>query len=271
MATYINTLNSEQLANLLLIVNTLQNEGLTNVNDIAGILAVISKETNFKPVRESLNYSSEKDTTRVRAIFGDRLKKYKDAYLLKVLKSTNTIDGQKAFAEMIYNYEGNDLGNTTYGDGYKYRGGGFNQITGRYKYAKYGKILGIDLENNPDLINSPDIAIKCLKIFFDISQKTFPDLETKYNGKPNEFESIEDATGFYYHHNAGGGKNDAIIQKDSTGGRKKAFDRVPEIYDYITENNIAPRSTDSGQKKNTFLYLIVAGVIGYFIYKNYKK
>jgi predicted chitinase len=270
MATYINTLNSTQLDNLHLIVNELKNLGITNENDIAGILAVVSKETNFNPVRESLNYSSEKDTKRVRAIFGDRLDKYSDSYLFKVIKSTNTLDGQKAFGEMIYNYTGNDLGNNQFGDGYKFRGGGFNQITGRYKYKKYGDLMGVDLINNPDLINDPVNAIKIMKYFFDVSNSAYPNIATQYNGKTNEFDDINDATGYYYHHNAGGGKSMKTIIADTTGGRKKAFSRNEELLDYITEKNLV-NSKDTRQKKNTIIYITLATIIGYFIYKNYTR
>jgi putative chitinase len=52
------------------------------------------------------------------------------------------------------------LGNTEAGDGAKYKGRGFIQITGKANYAKAGQALGIDLVNNPELAARPDVAAK---------------------------------------------------------------------------------------------------------------
>lgn len=64
-------------------------------------------------------------------------------------------------------YEGRkDLGNTQPGDGLKFKGRGYIQITGRDVYDKAGKYLGIDLINNPLLAEDPVTAAKLVVYFF---------------------------------------------------------------------------------------------------------
>jgi predicted chitinase len=52
------------------------------------------------------------------------------------------------------------LGNTHAGDGIRYHGRGFIQITGRENYRRAGEALGIPLEQNPDLAADPKTAAR---------------------------------------------------------------------------------------------------------------
>ncbi|WP_151996162.1 peptidoglycan-binding protein [Buttiauxella massiliensis] len=72
----------------------------------------------------------------------------------------NTLPGQLPFSK----YE-NKLGNNNPGDGARYRGRGFVQLTGRENYEKYGKLLDIALAENPDSACAPEVAACLLAAF----------------------------------------------------------------------------------------------------------
>lgn len=58
-------------------------------------------------------------------------------------------------------YEGRkDLGNVMRGDGRRYKGRGIFQLTGRANYRAYGKAIGLDLENNPELAADPEVSVR---------------------------------------------------------------------------------------------------------------
>lgn len=57
-------------------------------------------------------------------------------------------------------YEGRaDLGNTQTGDGVRFKGRGPIQITGRDNYRKFGRKIGIDIENHPEIAAIPSIGL----------------------------------------------------------------------------------------------------------------
>jgi predicted chitinase len=52
------------------------------------------------------------------------------------------------------------------GDGWRYRGRGYFQITGRSYYRQLGQELGLNLENNPDQAATPEVAFRVAAAFW---------------------------------------------------------------------------------------------------------
>lgn len=159
--------------------------GITDPYILAAIVANVKKECGGVSKSENLNYKSN---ARIREVFGARANRYTDAEL-DVIKSD-----QAKFAEMVYGYNndvGRQLGNTNPGDGYKYRGRGFIQLTGKANYAAASKaIFGDDrLVTNPDLVNDPEVAAKTSAYYFTkrlpIASKTTGISSTKPGNQSN--------------------------------------------------------------------------------------
>ncbi len=76
--------------------------------------------------------------------------------------------GTDARANRLYGPEGKDpvraksMGNTRRGDGARYKGRGYVQLTWKDNYRRAGKILGDDLVGRPDLAMRPEYAARIL-------------------------------------------------------------------------------------------------------------
>jgi len=93
-------------------------------------------------------------------------------------------------------YEGrSDLGNVHPEDGRRYRGRGIFQLTGRDNYRIFGKKLNLDLENNPDLAEHPEVSVRiALEYWKDRHLNEYADndnielITTRINGGLNGFD-----------------------------------------------------------------------------------
>ncbi len=120
------------------------------------ILGNIGKETGFELREENLDYRHTPND-RIRAIFGHDRTAMSDDELTALKQSP------EAFAEHMYGCGckiGQGLGNVHPGDGYKFRGRGYIQVTGRANYTKASQDLFGDarLADNPEALNEPSSA-----------------------------------------------------------------------------------------------------------------
>jgi predicted chitinase len=149
-------LNQDQKKNMELITAALKKQGLNDPKYIAATLGNVMKETGGKSISENMNYSGTSND-RIRKIFGSRAAGKSEAELDSIKKDPSKM------GEMMYGSGtklGQQMGNTEPGDGFKYRGRGFIQLTGKNNYAAASKaIYGDDrLVKNPDLVNDPAVA-----------------------------------------------------------------------------------------------------------------
>ena len=137
--------------NLALRYRSLLNSyGINTPLRLAHFFGQIEAESGLKPIAENFNYSPK----RLQEVF----KKY-----FPTTSSANFYAGKpQAIASRVYaNRMGN--GNEGSGDGWKYRGRGFIQITGKNNYIKLSKDTRIDYLSNPDLLlNEADSMISAL-------------------------------------------------------------------------------------------------------------
>lgn len=130
------------------LIKAMDDGGIQDPQVRAAIAAVVEGESKFKPISEGEYTSTSPDN--LRKIFKSKLGGKTDAQIAELKKDP------VAFFNAVYDgVNGNEAG-----DGYKYRGRGLIQITGKGNYEKYGKMIGVDLVKNPELAKDPDIAAK---------------------------------------------------------------------------------------------------------------
>jgi putative chitinase len=144
------TLRGQKLAEVA------EHYGLTTAERIAGFLSNAAHETSeFTRLRENLNYTS---AAQIRRTWPSRFAT--DAAAAAYVR--NPI----ALANKVYARTGE--GNVNPGDGWRYRGGGDFQITFRNGYVATGEGLGLPLEDHPELIETPGVAVLAGLLWFSI-------------------------------------------------------------------------------------------------------
>jgi len=169
-----------------------EEHGITTGLRMAHFLAQAMAETGaFTVVRESMSYS----VPRMLEIFGV----HHHSARVTPAEAPSLAHNEHALAERVYG-AGNpgkaaELGNTEPGDGFRYRGNGVLQTTGRGAHRAMGHKFGLDFENNPDLLTAPEHALKpALQEWSDGNLNHFADnndirtITLRINGGLNGFE-----------------------------------------------------------------------------------
>jgi putative chitinase len=121
------------------IPDTAAKFGITNTLRLAHFLAQCGHESGgFKSVSENLNYSA------------DGLKKIFGKYFPGNLNESYARQPEKIASRVYGSRMGN--GDEASKDGWKYRGRGYIQLTGKSNYDSFDKFVDDDIINNPDLV-----------------------------------------------------------------------------------------------------------------------
>ncbi len=107
---------------------------------------------------ENLNYSKPE---RIMAVWPKRF--------ANVQSAEPYVNAPEDLANFVY---GGRMGNVEEGAGWRYRGRGLLQVTGRDNYLALGPKIGIDLIANPDLLAKPEIALRASIAWWE---KAIPD------------------------------------------------------------------------------------------------
>lgn len=203
------------------IVDSLKKVGITNPYVQAGILGVISKESSFNHKSGEIHYKNTPNT-RIREVYGDRVKGLSDSEL-DALKKDDVKFWDRVYGKDDPTGTSQQYGNTSPGDGLKYRGRGYNGLTFKSNYQRYSDLLK-SIGSNVNLVSDPEILDRDSKVAADVVSLYFRDvlnnpvIKRKYGNKDhNDFSNLENATKAASNANAGPGTNiDKGIPKEGT-------------------------------------------------------
>lgn len=130
-------------------ITVLKKNGINTPLRLAHFFAQLDHESGLIPVAENLNYSAQGLLKTFRKYFSSQ-------------NAANYARNPERIANRVYaNRMGN--GNEMSGDGWRYRGRGFIQITGKNNYASLSKDTSVDYVLKPDLLlNEADSILSAL-------------------------------------------------------------------------------------------------------------
>lgn len=117
----------------------LSSYGIDSPLRLSHFFAQLDHESGLKPISENLSYSAQ----RLCQVFP---KYFERIEIAKLYEKKPALIGSRIYANRMGN------GSEQSGDGYRYRGRGFIQITGKDNYLKLSQDTGINFVLNPDLL-----------------------------------------------------------------------------------------------------------------------
>lgn len=132
-----------------LLKEKLPEYGITTEKRVASFLSQVGHESrNFTQIRENLNYQS---SDRIRKVFGNR-------FVDSSVRPSDLVGNPEKTANFVYS---DMLGNgpPESGDGWKFRGGGLMQLTGRNNYEAFAKSQGITADQASNFVETKEGAL----------------------------------------------------------------------------------------------------------------
>ena len=164
-----------------LYLQTMKRYQIDTLNRVAGFFAnVIHESSGFSRLTENMNYSKE----RLVQVWPKRFSTNGRANGSPNALATRLHRNPELIANHVYsNRMGN--GSPESGDGWRYRGRGPIQTTGKYNYMRVSEQTGLDCVANPDLIATPQggVLASCL-FWFNNPCRTYADR--------NDFDGVRD-------------------------------------------------------------------------------
>lgn len=152
---------------------------LSDEDQIRLLANVLAETGNLSTFRESGYYTSP---DRLRSVFPS-------VFVRGGYNANNYVKNSEKLFNLIYSNKfkpalGN--GDVASGEGFKYRGGGGLQTTGKHNYKVLSDISGIDFVKNPELITEPENVVISAISFWNAnkvsSKKTLKDVRVAING-----------------------------------------------------------------------------------------
>ena len=173
--------------------NTVIGDGFDEKSDYGPINNKMQFERGIELIQDAVNNNAKiecggkninKKKCILYSIYSNKTCSLRENILLKHISEENIegCEAQQFMAQMAYEsdrfkameeyasgeqYENRkDLGNNQPGDGIKYKGRGYIQLTGRDNYQRFGKMIGVNLTELPERASEPNIAAKIAICFW---------------------------------------------------------------------------------------------------------